>query len=153
MGKKNKRTGADAGPELNATNGHCDDSQNAKKLKKKKNTEKEKVKDQDEAGKQIPTVSIAVPASIIDNVPTLDLATRVTAISNAVSFYFIFKNNLLLFILPHIYFFFFSWLVKSLVPQLFFESTRLLMLSTFSHLTLFIYLFIIALGALRERVF
>ncbi|XP_061376526.1 uncharacterized protein LOC133318543 isoform X1 [Gastrolobium bilobum] len=61
--KKQQRTYAEVEPELNGKNGDSDDSHNKKKLKKKKTS-------------QIPTVSIAVPASIIDNVPTLELATR-----------------------------------------------------------------------------
>ncbi|KAK7270015.1 hypothetical protein RIF29_22860 [Crotalaria pallida] len=73
MGKKNKRREADAETELNTVNGdYSDNSQNAKKLKKKEKKKKNKNKDENE----IPTVSIAVAASIIDNVPTLELATR-----------------------------------------------------------------------------
>ncbi|XP_014627757.1 putative methyltransferase C9orf114 isoform X2 [Glycine soja] len=66
MAKKNKKQTRDAEvePELNTKNGENDDSHNKKKLKKKR------------MRKKIPTVSIAVPASIIDNVPTLELATR-----------------------------------------------------------------------------
>lgn len=63
--KKQRQQTTDAEPELNADNGNSDDSHAKKKLKKKKKTN------------HIPTVSIAVPASIIDNVPTLELATRV----------------------------------------------------------------------------
>ncbi|CAL0300413.1 unnamed protein product [Lupinus luteus] len=71
MGKKNKRREIDAESEAEfvATNDHSGDSQNANKKEKKK---KQKNKNQNE----IPTVSIAVAASIIDNVPTLELATR-----------------------------------------------------------------------------
>lgn len=92
MAKKNKRTREETEPQLNANNGHSDDSHNTKKLKKKeknknknKNKNKDKTEnenDQDEEAKHIPTVSIAVPASIIDNVPTLELATRVPLTPN-----------------------------------------------------------------------
>ncbi|CAI8604750.1 unnamed protein product [Vicia faba] len=71
MGKKKQRltTDADAAPELDPINGNNDESHSNKKLKKhKKNKTIE-----------IPTVSIAVPASIIDNVPTLELATRLAS--------------------------------------------------------------------------
>ncbi|KAK7280170.1 hypothetical protein RJT34_25232 [Clitoria ternatea] len=67
MAKKNKKqtTHSEVEPEPNANNGDSDDySHNKKKFKKKKKNNK------------IPTVTIAVPASIIDNVPTLELATR-----------------------------------------------------------------------------
>ncbi|KAG5128340.1 hypothetical protein JHK82_029175 [Glycine max] len=66
MAKKNKKqaTEGEVEPELNTNNDDSDDSHNKKKLKKKNKKMK------------IPTVSIAVPASIIDNVPTLELATR-----------------------------------------------------------------------------
>ena len=56
--------------ELNTNNDDSDDSHNKKKLKKKNKKMK------------IPTVSIAVPGSIIDNVPTLELATRVLSIQD-----------------------------------------------------------------------
>jgi hypothetical protein len=73
MGKKKQRLNPDeeTEPEPNPTNGNNEDSHSDKnlKLKKKKN---KKIKTN-----EIPTVSIAVPASIIDNVPTLELATRV----------------------------------------------------------------------------
>lgn len=79
MGKKKKQrltTDAETEPESNPINGNIDDSHSNKKLKKiKKNKTNE----------EIPTVSIAVPASIIDNVPTLELATRVP-ISKLLSF-------------------------------------------------------------------
>lgn len=67
MAKKNKKqaTEGEVEPELNTNNDDSDDSHNKKKLKKKNKKMK------------IPTVSIAVPGSIIDNVPTLELATRV----------------------------------------------------------------------------
>ncbi|KAK2458339.1 putative methyltransferase C9orf114 [Trifolium repens] len=72
MGKKKQRLNPDeeTEPEPNPTNGNNEDSHSDKnlKLKKKKN---KKIKTN-----EIPTVSIAVPASIIDNVPTLELATR-----------------------------------------------------------------------------
>uniref|UniRef100_A0A0R0I6M2 Uncharacterized protein n=1 Tax=Glycine max TaxID=3847 RepID=A0A0R0I6M2_SOYBN len=66
MAKKNKKqaTEGEVEPELNTNNDDSDDSHNKKKLKKKNKKMK------------IPTVSIAVPGSIIDNVPTLELATR-----------------------------------------------------------------------------
>ncbi|QCE08367.1 putative methyltransferase C9orf114 homolog [Vigna unguiculata] len=66
MAKKNKKqtTDTEVEAELNGNNGDNDDSRNKKKLKK--NSKR----------KKIPTVSMAVPASIIDNVPTLELATR-----------------------------------------------------------------------------
>ncbi|XP_057424997.1 uncharacterized protein LOC130718427 [Lotus japonicus] len=70
MGKKKKKEGTDSDvePELNAANnGNIDDSHHKKKHKKKKKMKKTN---------QLPTVSIAVPGSIIDNVPTLELATR-----------------------------------------------------------------------------
>lgn len=127
MAKKKQRrqsTDAAAEPELNPNNGNSDDTHNKKKLKKEKKTN------------EIPTVSIAVPASIIDNVPTLELATRVP-ISKWPFFLFLFHSlysDYILFL-----FSLFSWLVKLLVPQLFFESMRLLMLlSTFSHVILII---------------
>ncbi|KAL9317401.1 hypothetical protein ACSQ67_013918 [Phaseolus vulgaris] len=61
---KKQRTETEVEPELNGNNGENDDSRSKKKLKKKNKR------------KEIPTVSMAVPASIIDNVPTLELATR-----------------------------------------------------------------------------
>ncbi|XP_014524165.1 putative methyltransferase C9orf114 homolog isoform X1 [Vigna radiata var. radiata] len=66
MAKKNKKqtTDTEVEAELNGNNDDNDDSRNKKKLKKNKKR------------KKIPTVSMAVPASIIDNVPTLELATR-----------------------------------------------------------------------------
>jgi hypothetical protein len=72
MGKKKQRLNPDeeTEPEPNPINGNTDDSHSNKKLKKKKKNKKIKTN-------EIPTVSIAVPASIIDNVPTLELATRV----------------------------------------------------------------------------
>ena len=98
-------------PELNTNNDDSDDSHNKKKLKKKNKKMK------------IPTVSIAVPGSIIDNVPTLELATRVLSIQDPpFSIFSIFPSFFL------ILFSLFSWLVKSLVPQPFSESTRLLKL-------------------------
>ncbi|KAL2324369.1 hypothetical protein Fmac_023427 [Flemingia macrophylla] len=62
MAKKNKNQTADAEVEAEL-NADTDVSHSKKKLKKKKN-------------KKTPTVTIAVPASIIDNVQTLELATR-----------------------------------------------------------------------------
>ncbi|MED6157148.1 hypothetical protein PIB30_020649 [Stylosanthes scabra] len=80
MGKKNKRRDEDAdSPQLNANNGNCNDSDNEKKLKNKKNKKKKSKnvnKHITEKPKEMATVSIAVAASIIDNVPTLELATR-----------------------------------------------------------------------------
>lgn len=113
MAKKNKKqaTEGEVEPELNTNNDDSDDSHNKKKLKKKR------------MRKKIPTVSIAVPASIIDNVPTLELATRVLSIQDPpFSIFSIFPSFFL------ILFSLFSWLVKSLVPQPFSESTRLLKL-------------------------
>ncbi|XP_058769638.1 uncharacterized protein LOC131643441 [Vicia villosa] len=71
MGKKKQRlaTDADAAPELDPINGNNDESHSKKKLKKQKKNKTN----------EIPTVSIAVPASIIDNVPTLELATRLAS--------------------------------------------------------------------------
>jgi len=67
MAKREKKqtTDTEVEAELNGNNGDNDDSRSKKKLKKKNKK------------KKIPTVSMAVPASIIDNVPTLELATRV----------------------------------------------------------------------------
>jgi len=67
MAKREKKqtTDTEVEAELNGNNGDNDDSRSKKKLKKKNKK------------KEIPTVSMAVPASIIDNVPTLELATRV----------------------------------------------------------------------------
>ena len=113
MAKKNKKqaTEGEVEPELNTNNDDSDDSHNKKKLKKKNKKMK------------IPTVSIAVPGSIIDNVPTLELATRVLSIQDPpFSIFSIFPSFFL------ILFSLFSWLVKSLVPQPFSESTRLLKL-------------------------
>ncbi|XP_047181557.1 putative methyltransferase C9orf114 isoform X2 [Vigna umbellata] len=66
MAKKNKKqtTDTEVEAERNGNNDDNDVSRNKKKLKKNKKK------------KKIPTVSMAVPASIIDNVPTLELATR-----------------------------------------------------------------------------
>ncbi|ESW15212.1 hypothetical protein PHAVU_007G053900 [Phaseolus vulgaris] len=61
---KKQRTDTEVEAELNGNNGENDDSRSKKKLRKKNKR------------KEIPTVSMAVPASIIDNVPTLELATR-----------------------------------------------------------------------------
>ncbi|KAL5541623.1 hypothetical protein UlMin_009333 [Ulmus minor] len=74
MGKKKKREGEEENqkPEneveqLELSNG---DSQKKRKRKKKKD------KKEDDEPKEIPTVSIAVPGSIIDNAQSLELATR-----------------------------------------------------------------------------
>jgi magnesium-transporting ATPase (P-type) len=147
MGKKKQRLNPDeeTEPEPNPINGNTDDSHSNKKLKKKKN---KKIKTN-----EIPTVSIAVPASIIDNVPTLELATRVP-ISISLSFptqkyHFCSKNENLIHSEYNFFFFWFSlfsWLVKLLVPRPFFESMRFLMMFyTFSYVTLIIIIIIIVI--------
>lgn len=76
MGKQRKRiNGEESYPienhESNAEVNSCDEE----KKKKKKKKRKEEQKDVDL--NQTPTVSIAVPGSIIDNTQSLELATRV----------------------------------------------------------------------------
>lgn len=79
MGKKKKRVDTEladdyqkSGAQLDLSNGG-DSHDNDKKKKKKKR----KDKSNDDAPKEVPTVSIAVPGSIIDNTQSYDLATRV----------------------------------------------------------------------------
>ncbi|KAJ4722405.1 Methyltransferase C9orf114 protein [Melia azedarach] len=81
MGKKKKRAGLELepAPELQeainnneSQNVDGDDSHDNKKHKKNKKRDKQN----DDAPKDVPTVSIAVPGSIIDNTQSLELATR-----------------------------------------------------------------------------
>lgn len=62
--------------ELELVNGSRDNKQKKKKNKKRILGDEEKIE-----VKETPTVSIAVPGSIIDNAQSLELATRVFAIS------------------------------------------------------------------------
>ncbi|CAL5416065.1 unnamed protein product [Camellia sinensis] len=83
MAKKKKRAEAEAveaqteapnaETELELVNGDSHDTKQKKNKKKKKKSENEKDHVQP---KEIPTVSIAVPGSIIDNAQSLELATR-----------------------------------------------------------------------------
>lgn len=89
MGKKKKRAGLELepAPELQeainnneSQNVDGDDSHDNKKHKKNKKRDKQN----DDAPKDVPTVSIAVPGSIIDNTQSLELATRVRLLSRYV---------------------------------------------------------------------
>lgn len=94
MGKKKKRTETESevekpendktGDEIHLTNG---DSH--KKKKKKKEEATNETRKEENKPKQVPTVSIAVPASIIDNTQSFELATRVS-LSLLHSFYLFF---------------------------------------------------------------
>lgn len=87
MGKKKKRdepeaveaSNAEASEVLELVNG--DDSHQTKQEKKKKKKHKGDEKGASPAGEPrasvIPTVSVAVPGSIVDNAQSLELATRV----------------------------------------------------------------------------
>ncbi|XP_044498110.1 putative methyltransferase C9orf114 isoform X2 [Mangifera indica] len=75
MGKKKKRTELEVEPqttsEYHGPQNELDLSNSAIKKKRKKRD-----KQNDDASNEIPTVSIAVPGSIIDNAQSLELATR-----------------------------------------------------------------------------
>ena len=83
MAKKKKRARAESEsqPELDADNVNKPEPQNEVELvheaKKKKKKKKQNNKADSDEAKLIPTVSIAVPGSIIDNAQSLELATRV----------------------------------------------------------------------------
>ncbi|KAL5782555.1 hypothetical protein ACOSP7_007584 [Xanthoceras sorbifolium] len=94
MGKKKKR--AELEPELqlidnrqtknelDLANGDSHDNEKKKKKKKKKKIDKQN----DDAPKEVPTVSIAVPGSIIDNTQSYELATRLAGqIARAVTIF------------------------------------------------------------------
>uniref|UniRef100_A0A2N9HAC4 Uncharacterized protein n=1 Tax=Fagus sylvatica TaxID=28930 RepID=A0A2N9HAC4_FAGSY len=83
MAKKKKRARAESEsqPELDADNVKKPEPQNEVELvheaKKKKKKKKQNNKADNDEAKLTPTVSIAVPGSIIDNAQSLELATRV----------------------------------------------------------------------------
>ncbi|KAF7837256.1 putative methyltransferase C9orf114 [Senna tora] len=80
MGKKKKRTDSEATeteviePQNDGEVANGNTHRMKKKLKKKE--KKKKIEMEDDEGKEIPTVSIAVPGSIIDNAQSYELATR-----------------------------------------------------------------------------
>lgn len=79
MGKK-KRTDPEADTELSGPQNegeHANGDTHKMKKKLKKEEKKRKLKMKDDEAKEIPTVSIAVPGSIIDNAQSYELATRV----------------------------------------------------------------------------
>ncbi|OWM74222.1 hypothetical protein CDL15_Pgr008535 [Punica granatum] len=85
MAKKKRRpepeVGRDGSKEIQSqdgfANGEFHDSEDRKKeMKQKKNKKKRKSEKNVVESKEIPTVSIAVPGSIIDNAQSLELATR-----------------------------------------------------------------------------
>lgn len=81
MAKKKKRDEAESEPEVDAQNAQKPEPLNEVELvngesHKKKKKKKKKHKAHDEA-KEIPTVSIAVSGSIINNAQSFELATRV----------------------------------------------------------------------------
>lgn len=73
MGKKKREYEAVGQNDLSSVNGA---SQSSEKQRKKKKKTKEQLKDVESAANEMPTVSIAVPGSIIDNAQSLELATR-----------------------------------------------------------------------------
>lgn len=79
MAKKKKRTDSEAETEANEPQNeelaNGDTHKMKKKLKQKE--KKKKIEMEDDESKEIPTVSIAVPGSIIDNAQSYELATRV----------------------------------------------------------------------------
>jgi len=124
MGKKQKRAEAEteaeriendkAENELELTNGDS----HKKKKKRRRNKERD---ERDKEAKEIPTVSIAVSGSIINNAQSLELATRVLY-----PLYFSISIFSSIFNCFNFSVFVFSWLVKLLVPRLYFESMRFL---------------------------
>lgn len=95
MAKKRKRVepaaeaeavGEKAEPKLGLLNGDSEKMKTKKKSKKEKKVEKET----DKEAAEIATVSIAVPASIVDNAQSLELATRLAGqIARAATIYLI----------------------------------------------------------------
>lgn len=99
MGKKKKRGGLE--PELKeAATGENHESQNELSLangdsssydnKKKKKSKRDQLND--DAPIEVPTVSVAIPGSIIDNTQSLELATRVPLSLSPLSLPFILFN-------------------------------------------------------------
>ncbi|TXG71991.1 hypothetical protein EZV62_000570 [Acer yangbiense] len=81
MGKKKKRAELEPEPELvddRETRNELDpaNGDSNEKTKKKKKKKKKRDKQNDDASKELPTVSIALPGSIIDNTQSYELATR-----------------------------------------------------------------------------
>ncbi|XP_031276572.1 putative methyltransferase C9orf114 [Pistacia vera] len=80
MGKKKKRAELEAEPHTTSENhepqNELDLSNNKMKKKKKK---KKRDHQNDDASNELPTVSIAVPGSIIDNAQSVELATRLAS--------------------------------------------------------------------------
>lgn len=75
---KKKRTDSDAEPEVNKPQNEDDlVDGGAHKMKKLKEKKKQKSEEERTEAKEIPTVSIAVAGSIIDNTQSFELATRV----------------------------------------------------------------------------
>lgn len=87
MGKKKKRDGLEpelkeaaaddnqeSQNELSLANGDSSSHDNKKKKKRKRNQQN------DDAPIEVPTVSVAVPGSIMDNTQSLELATRVLSL-------------------------------------------------------------------------
>lgn len=136
MGKKKKRAEIDAEAEAERNKLELEelingDSHTKMKKKKKKKERNETEKEVNQA-KGKPTVSIAVPGSIIDNAQSLELATRVIILSYTLYSLFLTINYDTIF-LP---FFFFSWLVRLLAPRPYFGSMRSLL--CFNPLTYFL---------------
>lgn len=79
MGKKKKRAELEEEPQTTSENHEPQNELDLLNNKKKK--KKKRDKQIDDASKELPTVSIAVPGSIIDNAQSLELATRVISLS------------------------------------------------------------------------
>jgi hypothetical protein len=144
MAKKKKRARAESEsqPELDADNVKKPEPQNEVELvheaKKKKKKKKQNNKADNDEAKLTPTVSIAVPGSIIDNAQSLELATRVPlSLSlasrlvtekiyylNKASLFAASKQRVVSYFSNFFFFGFLSWLVRLLVPQPFSESMR-----------------------------
>lgn len=80
MGKKNKRAHSEAESGVSDTlneGEHANGDTHKMKKKLKKKERKKMIEMEDDEAKEIPTISIAVPGSIIDNAQSYELATRV----------------------------------------------------------------------------
>lgn len=112
MGKKKKRAEIDAEAEAERNKLELEelingDSHTKMKKKKKKKERNETEKEVNQA-KGKPTVSIAVPGSIIDNAQSLELATRVIILSCTLYSLFLTYNQLL-YHFPSPFFFSVGW--------------------------------------------
>lgn len=148
MGKKQKKAEAETDAERvendKAENElELDNGDSHKKKRRKKNKERNEIDREVIEAKEIPTVSVAISGSIINNAQSLELATRVLhplylvflffkrnysrviSYSVVVFFYYVIFNILVFFVVVFDFLLtFFSWPVKLLVPRLFFELMR-----------------------------